>query len=354
MFKKEREITREFQQSITKDPNVVSYGFSPLYDYPVIVIEILRPASVNHIPKEIKGIPVKIVYVDDYHEPTSRETIAEYQKRHRPIRPGLQIRNHGNGSIGFFFTHQGVVYLGTAAHLLLNWEKGMGMWQETRGFRRKIAELEKWINIYNYPAYVGAPGDFMVFKVLPDVGVSNSPLRLENFKPLQVVEPEIGMRVVRVGRTTGINYDEIIEVDAFARLKGVGDNPFWGCRNLFMLKNGSSLPGDSGGGIFSLDPPGVVGVSVYRYGGSTVAENLQFLGYGRYPQLTSGREKAIKISMGSKDIIEDGRKIGEFDNPPQILNGRTMIELRGLGEIFYVTFDWEPKDAPVEDIYIYR
>ena len=62
----------------------------------------------------------------------------------------------------------------------------------------------------------------------------------------------------------------------------------------------------------------------------------------------------VMLKIGSKDIYLDGEKVGELDIPARIEKGRTLLELRGIGEVLGVKFDWEPKEGKTERVYIYR
>jgi hypothetical protein len=65
-------------------------------------------------------------------------------------------------------------------------------------------------------------------------------------------------------------------------------------------------------------------------------------------------KERIELTIGSKDIVLNGKKIAEMDIPARIENGRTILELRGIGEVLGASFDWEPKDGKTEKVYIYR
>lgn len=62
----------------------------------------------------------------------------------------------------------------------------------------------------------------------------------------------------------------------------------------------------------------------------------------------------VMVEIGKRNIYLDGIEQGLLDIVPRIENGRTILELRGIGTILGAEFDYEPKDAPVEKIYIKR
>ena len=62
----------------------------------------------------------------------------------------------------------------------------------------------------------------------------------------------------------------------------------------------------------------------------------------------------VMLKIGSKDIYLDGEKVGELDIPVRIEKGRTVLELRGIGEVLGAEFDWEPKEGKTKEVYIYR
>lgn len=64
-------------------------------------------------------------------------------------------------------------------------------------------------------------------------------------------------------------------------------------------------------------------------------------------------DKNISLTIGKKDMwISDKEMAGPkmLDDPPFILNGRTMLPLRAIAEIFGSGVDW---DADKKDVYIY-
>ncbi len=72
-------------------------------------------------------------------------------------------------------------------------------------------------------------------------------------KPSFTVEPRVGMKVVKSGRTSGINYGRITDVNATITVDG-GEG--WGScvfRNQIIMEPGILLPGDSGSWIGNLD-----------------------------------------------------------------------------------------------------
>ena len=341
---------------------VVSCGLMQQRGRPTVHVTMLKGYSRDKIPQRIRNLDIVVDYVDELPEPLLQATVARYQSRNRPVQPGHQIRTDiGNGSVGFMIHHEGADYLITAAHLMTEWVRGKVIGQHTLADMNHIANLHTWINIYGYPFHIGGPGDMMSFKLQPHVPVTNKPMdrvggtptQLSTFKPTQVLEPDIGMQTVSFGRTTGIKYNEVVEVDTTVRLLGVGDKPQWTCGNVFLLKYTASMMGDSGGGIFCLDPPGVLGVCVHSRGGCNATDGLEYLGFGRYPTLTNNRETVVELTIGEKTILVNGQP-RQIDIPPRIEEGRTLLELRGIGEALGARFDYEPKDAPVQKVYIYR
>ena len=62
---------------------------------------------------------------------------------------------------------------------------------------------------------------------------------------------------------------------------------------------------------------------------------------------------AVRMSIGSTIIMVDG-VAQEIDAVPFIEEDRTFVPVRFLAEAFAAQADWEPKDAPVETIYLTR
>jgi hypothetical protein len=76
---------------------------------------------------------------------------------------------------------------------------------------------------------------------------------LEVGKPSFTVEPRVGMSVIKSGRTSGINYGKITDVNATITVEG-GEG--WGScifRNQIIMEPGLLLPGDSGSWIGNID-----------------------------------------------------------------------------------------------------
>ena len=317
MFEKEKNILKENKEDLLNIDGVVSVGLCKEdEDEPKIKIEILKDYSASKIPEKIQGLEIRVEKKDVPEKPLRQGIISFFQRRHRPIHPGLQIRNYGNGSIGFFINHEGKNYLITAAHLLPEWSEGDQMGQPFFNSTHIVAKLREWINIYGYPRNIGCAGDAMALEVKEDIEATNRlsfpddlserHKYLDGLEPLEIIEPELDMEVVRVGRTTGFSTDKIVEIDASVVLQGVGDNPFWRCNNVFKVRTNSSLGGDSGGGIFSIDPPGIVGLCMYSRGGCTATDSLEQMGFGRHPSIDlSKKENPARGSKYFKDVTED-------------------------------------------------
>lgn len=62
----------------------------------------------------------------------------------------------------------------------------------------------------------------------------------------------------------------------------------------------------------------------------------------------------VRVGIGQRDVYVDGTRTDRLDIPPRIEQGRTILELRGIGEVLGARFDYEPKDAPVRNVTIYR
>lgn len=60
------------------------------------------------------------------------------------------------------------------------------------------------------------------------------------------------------------------------------------------------------------------------------------------------------VDIGSKDVYLDGKKVAEMDIPARIENGRTILELRGIGQVLGARLDWKPKEGKAGRVYIYR
>jgi len=59
----------------------------------------------------------------------------------------------------------------------------------------------------------------------------------------------------------------------------------------------------------------------------------------------------VMMFIGSNSFVQDG-KPGTMNVAPFIEDGRTFVPIRFIGEAFGAEFDWEPKEAATEKVYV--
>ena len=256
-----------------------------------------------------------------------------YNQKHRPIRPGLKI---GNGSIGFFVVYEDKRYLATATHILGLEREGVSINQPTTSLD-KIATVDKLFKT-NQDEYVP---DFALALIKPHIRASNKLIE-SGLKPEQILEPEVGMEIIAIGRNSGEVKGEITHIDR--------DVMFNHARRAALFSHTAEMqPGDSGGGIICVDPPAIVGLNVSPRLGQSVFCALEMMGLEGVKPLTMD----IELEIGNKKLkTADGEK--EMDVEPFIKDGRTFVPLRFVSEALGARVDWEPKEGKTKEVYIYR
>lgn len=280
-----------------------------------------------------------------------------FQERKRPLHPGLLFRLKGKGSIGFFVEHEGDVYMITAAHLLGvdEWyrgsyaNRGKVVYQTGYYPADRIGVVDRWI-----PIQLGVDG--MAVKLDPWVGVTHRIPGLEG-EFNKIIEPEKGMDVALVGCISGISYGKVTKVSDWTDVIDKNTGRQYRLTNLIEFSARGNA-GDSGGLVVSLDPPGVLGVLVSGYYGSSpqwaskAADICARLGFGLDIKLAErGESVHIELQVGKKEYTVNGQG-REMDVPAQIINGRTMVPLRFIAEALGAEVDWEPKDGKTEKVII--
>jgi len=114
----------------------------------------------------------------------------------------------------------------------------------------KIGELERWIPVKVEPE-----------ENLIDAAVFKSDLLSEEIVDIGKIEspipPEVGMNVVKSGRTSALTYGKIYDVNATVKVSGDGDCLF---RDQIIVDSPLLSPGDSGSLVLSADTFRTVGL----------------------------------------------------------------------------------------------
>lgn len=115
--------------------------------------------------------------------------------------------------------------------------------------QNRIGELERWVPVkVDEPNKVDAAAfsSDLLAKVVEDVGY-----------PLNTVEAKSGMNVIKSGRTSGVTYGRISDVNATIKISGDGDITFTDC---IIVPTPLGMPGDSGSWVGQLETFNTVGL----------------------------------------------------------------------------------------------
>ena len=258
-----------------------------------IYVEKLTPQLARMLPRELDGIPVKIIEtgkIIPMSVAVAHAIYADRTKRYRPAPGGVSV-GHPQVSAGTLTGRAidrrdgRVVGLSNNHVIALDWgtlhvgKKGdatlqPGPFDGGRDPEDKIGELKRWI-----PVRVDEPNevDAAIFDseeladYVQDIG-----------KPAESVEPYEGMKVVKSGRTSGVTYGTITDVSATIRVDGWGVCIF---KNQIAVEPAILSPGDSGSWVGEVDSWRTVGV------GFAGSQRISFVN----PALTVERLLDIRI-----------------------------------------------------------
>jgi hypothetical protein len=237
----------------------------------IVYVERATPEIKQVIPKQLEGIPVRVIE-SKFKLMAMRimdATYADRTKRFRPAPGGVSIGHpkvtagtlacrvldkHSREVIGGLTNNHvgaldwGELHEGKVGDSMLQ----PGPYDGGLESADKIGELLKWIP-------VGLDKGNLV-----DAAVFDSDeLSKEVFEvgsPSHTVEPRVGMKVVKSGRTSGVTYGKILDVNATLRIDG-GEG--WGeCtfKNQIVVTPAILSPGDSGSWVGEIDTFNTVGL----------------------------------------------------------------------------------------------
>lgn len=196
----------------------------------IIYVEKMTPQLRQFIPKTLDGIPVKVIETGVFRPLAFPIVDARYLGRTDRIRPAPGGCSVGHpditaGTLTSRFIKDGKI-LGLSNCHVLN-----GEWGTSPGgnvgdpilqpgaydggtLNDKLGELEDWI-----PVKLDAPNlvDAAIFR-----SEELSEEVLEVGKPAQTIEPEVGMNVKKSGRTSGLTFSQLIDVNASVNVSGNG------------------------------------------------------------------------------------------------------------------------------------
>ena len=205
-------MLERYKEQIKKIRGVIGVGLGN--GSIVVFVEEITPEVRAFIPKELDGVPVKIVRTGRF------IALQDPTERWRPVPGGVSI-GHPEvtaGTLGCWVRRKGEIFGLSNNHVIaLNYldisvgEKGDPVLQpgpyDGGTLEDKIGELEEWIDIKEENNLV----DAAIFK--PEKGVVDDRI-LEIGKPLDIVAPEVGMTVKKFGRTSLLTVGRIAAINA--------------------------------------------------------------------------------------------------------------------------------------------
>ena len=237
----------------------------------IVYVERATPEIKQIIPRQLEGVPVRIKETGVIRfmsiVPMSA-TYADRTSKWRPAPGGVSCGhpNVGTGTLtcrvrdkktreiigGLTNNHVAVfdmepMCIGKKGDSILQ----PGVYDGGKVPDDKIGELLKWIPIKIFdPNYVDA-AVFESVELRKDV--------LDVGTPSNTVEPIVGMKVLKSGRTSGINYGTITDVNATMGVK-VNEEEIFVFRNQIVVEPRLLFPGDSGSWVGEVDTFNTVGL----------------------------------------------------------------------------------------------
>ena len=237
----------------------------------IVYVERVTPEIRQVIPKQLEGVPVRIKetgVIRFVSVVPMTATYADRTKRFRPCPGGVSVGHPsvGTGTLtcrvrdkktskiigGLTNNHVAVfdmepICIGKKGDSILQ----PGVYDGGKVPDDKIGELLKWVPIKIFePNYVDA-AVFESVELRKDV--------LDVGTPSNTVEPIVGMKVLKSGRTSGINYGTITDVNATMGVK-VNEEEIFVFKNQIVIEPGLLLPGDSGSWVGEVDTFNTVGL----------------------------------------------------------------------------------------------
>jgi len=262
-------VKEKYEQQLLKYPGVTGVGVNGSI---IIYVEKLTPQLAAFLPRELDGIKVRIIETGKIVPlalvqpiPVAHAIYAERTGRFRPA-PGGVSCGHPEITAGTLSCRARDVRTGEILGLSNNHVIALDWGEQHIGKRGdstlqpgpydggrdpvdKIGELDRWVpvkldepNLVDAAAFVS---DMLAEEVL-DVG-----------KPDRLADPYPGMKVVKSGRTSGVTYGQILDVNATVKVSGWGTVTF---KDQITVQPAILSPGDSGSWVGETDTFRTVGL----------------------------------------------------------------------------------------------
>jgi len=257
-------IKRRYEDYLLKLQGVTGVGLNGSI---IIYVERLTPQLAAMLPRTLEGVPIRIIETGKIVPlieavPVAHAIYANRTGRFRPAPGGISC-GHPVITAGTLSCRaiekrtKRILGLSNNHIVALDWgdrrigKKGDSTLQPApydggSDPADKIGELERWIrvelppvkNLIDAAAFKEIPSDVLRKDIL-EIGV-----------PESSVKPEVGMKVVKSGRTSGITYGTIIDVNATVNVSGWGVCTFV---DQIMVQPAFGRPGDSGSWTGTVD-----------------------------------------------------------------------------------------------------
>ncbi len=261
--------------SLELPPSIKAVGLTHHRNEPAVLVVLgasgLRALSALELPlPELRGLSVVLREIPGelrataYLPAAQQQALTPEQEALEPVVLGAQVQNgsaderlggYGVGTLGVFATDaEGRAFLLSNNHVIAAENAGLvgdEIFQAQRSRGRAVGRLESWI-----PLKSDGPNrvDIAAAAMLEDAAFDNAFLELRKRpRPAGLVAPRVGLRVFKVGRTSGLTLGSITAVEArIPRVGyGFGSASFEGSFIIEGLDGATfSAPGDSGSGIY--------------------------------------------------------------------------------------------------------
>ena len=261
-------VKEKYEEELLKIKGVVGVGANHSI---IIYVEKLTPQLAAWLPRTLEGIPVRVVEVGKVKPLISTYRVeplyASRVRRYRPVPGGVSI-GHVEITAGTLTCTAVDAKTGEKLGLSCNHVIAL-QWHKMRRGRRgdpviqpgkadggrypddTVGFLERWVDVKERGNLV----DAAVFTPSTPETLSDSIAELGRAD--RVVEPEVGMKVVKSGRTTGVSYSAIFDTCATIKVEGWGEAIF---QDQVVVKPAFSAPGDSGSPVLEAGSSRFVGM----------------------------------------------------------------------------------------------